>query len=229
MPPFLKKPQTFYSDLPHPEESSETPDVVQEPEETVEIFAETYPVEEVLPVPPKRSIRPELVMGIIAAFAAVLLSVMILLCLPFFGSDEDPEALPQRHENIRATEEHIPEQTAEETEPAETTIPPDPNPYDRYDFQYNRHNYLLLQNVESSPGVDVSAYQGNIDWEKVAGSGIEFAIVRLGYRGYESGKLVADDYAVQNLEGARAAGLKVGAYFFSRRSTPEKWIRRSPL
>jgi GH25 family lysozyme M1 (1,4-beta-N-acetylmuramidase) len=96
------------------------------------------------------------------------------------------------------------------------TIPPKKNPYDRYDFQYNKDNYLVLQNVESYPGVDVSAYQGDIDWAQVKASGIDFAIIRLGYRGYESGKLVEDTYARKNLEGSAEAGLKVGAYFFSQ-------------
>ena len=112
-------------------------------------------------------------------------------------------------------EEYL-EPTVSETEPENPTIPPDPNPYDKFDFQYNRHNYLLLQNLKSYAGIDVSAFQGNIDWKKVKASGIEFAIIRLGYRGYESGKLVEDEYAKTNLKNAKAAGLKIGAYFFSQ-------------
>lgn len=168
-------------------------------------------------------IRPEAIMGIIAGLCALVLLGVVILCMPYFGtSEEDPEALAQRHEPQRATApvvETILEETVCETEPENPTIPPDRNPYDRFDFQYNRHNYLLLQNVKSYAGVDVSAYQGNIDWKKVKQSGIDFAIIRLGYRGYGSGKLVKDDYAVKNLEGARAAGLKVGAYFFSQALT----------
>ena len=164
-------------------------------------------------------VRPEIIMGVVAAFAAVLLGVMVLLCAPYFSPDEDPESLQQWHDSARATQpvqETFLEPTISETEPENPSIPPDSNPYDRYDFQYNKNNYLVLQNVESYPGVDVSAHQGNIDWEAVAASGIEFAIIRLGYRGYESGKLVEDTYARQNLEGAASAGLKVGAYFFSQ-------------
>ncbi len=166
-------------------------------------------------------IRPELVMGIIAAFAAVLVIVMLALCYPYFNPSEDPENLPQRHESPQLQQEEVPmetilEPTVSETEPENPTIPPDPNPYDRYDFQYDRHNYLKLQNLDSASGIDVSAYQGKIDWKKVAASGIEFAIIRLGYRGYGSGKLVEDDYAQDNLTGAAEAGLKVGAYFFSQ-------------
>ena len=83
-----------------------------------------------------------------------------------------------------------PETEPEETEPtAEPTVPPDPNPYGRLDFQYNKHNYLTCLRTDSYSGVEVSAFQGDIDWKKVARSGIDFAIIRLGYRGYGSGKL----------------------------------------
>ena len=164
-----------------------------------------------------RRVRPEAVMGIVAAIAAVLLIVVLVLSLPYMSRDEDPETAKEQY--IRQTEpkvEVILEPTISETEPENPTIPPDRNPYGRYDFQYNRHNYLLLQNVDSSPGVDVSAHQGDIDWAAVKDSGIEFAIIRLGYRGYGSGKLVEDEYAKKNLKEAKKAGLKIGAYFFSQ-------------
>ena len=164
-----------------------------------------------------RRVRPEAVMGIVAAIAAVLLIVVLVLSLPYMSRDEDPETAKEQY--IRQTEpkeEVILEPTISETEPENPTIPPDRNPYGRYDFQYNRHNYLLLQNVNSSPGVDVSAHQGDIDWAAVKKSGIEFAIIRLGYRGYGSGKLVEDEYAKKNLQAAKEAGLKIGAYFFSQ-------------
>ncbi len=65
-------------------------------------------------------------------------------------------------------------------------------------------------------GVDVSKYQGNIDWNKVKASGVEFAIIRVGYRGYGSGVLVEDSKFRQNIQGATKAGLKVGLYFYSQ-------------
>lgn len=66
-------------------------------------------------------------------------------------------------------------------------------------------------------GIDVSSHQGDIDWKKVAKSGVEFAMVRVGYRGYgEEGKLMLDANYQQNIEGAQAAGLDVGVYFFSQ-------------
>ncbi len=65
-------------------------------------------------------------------------------------------------------------------------------------------------------GIDVSKYNKDIDWEKVKASGIEYAIIRLGYRGSGSGSLVEDSYYEKNIKGARAAGLKTGVYFFTQ-------------
>ena len=65
--------------------------------------------------------------------------------------------------------------------------------------------------------MDVSSFQGEINWQRVKDSGIRFAMIRLGYRGYgKAGNMVEDEYARRNLEGARKAGLEVGAYFFSQ-------------
>lgn len=65
-------------------------------------------------------------------------------------------------------------------------------------------------------GIDVSKWQKEIDWEKVKADGIDFAIIRCGYRGSASGCLVEDPYFEQNIKGATAAGIKVGVYFFTQ-------------
>ncbi|MDR1616496.1 MAG: hypothetical protein LBR98_05740 [Syntrophomonadaceae bacterium] len=65
-------------------------------------------------------------------------------------------------------------------------------------------------------GVDVSFYQGRIDWRAVKSAGIDFAIIRAGYRGYTEGALYEDERFEENLSGAKAAGLDVGVYFFSQ-------------
>lgn len=66
-------------------------------------------------------------------------------------------------------------------------------------------------------GIDVSKWQGNIDWNKVKAAGYDFAILRLGYRGYsEAGGMEMDAKFYQNIQGAQAAGLDVGVYFFSQ-------------
>ncbi len=84
------------------------------------------------------------------------------------------------------------------------------------DFVYDG-DYMTCLAKPAELGVDVSYYQGNIDWQQVKDAGFTFAIIRVGGRGYgEDGRLYADTCAQQNYEGAKAAGLKVGAYFFSQ-------------
>ena len=65
-------------------------------------------------------------------------------------------------------------------------------------------------------GIDVSKFQGNIDWNAVKADGITFAIIRCGYRGYGTGALVEDSTYRKNIQGAINAGLKVGVYFYSQ-------------
>ena len=184
--------------------------------ESVPEEAELY-----LPPLPGKRIRPEWVLGGIALLAAVLLLITAVLARPYYRAQDDPEALAQRHhpEEVEPLPE-LPEPEvlpSEETEPTvQPTIPPEPNPYGPLDFQYNEHNYLTNLRTNSYSGVDVSAFQGDINWKRVARSGIDFAIIRLGYRGYGSGKLVEDEYAEKNLAGATQAGLPIGAYFFSQ-------------
>lgn len=69
-------------------------------------------------------------------------------------------------------------------------------------------------------GVDVSNYQGSIDWQALKAQGIEFAYLRLGLRGYgEQGTLYTDRSFARYYEGAKAAGIDVGVYFFSQAVT----------
>ena len=68
-------------------------------------------------------------------------------------------------------------------------------------------------------GIDVSAYQGEVDWQKVKSSGMDFAIIRIGGRGYESGALYEDEFFKNNIQKARDAGILVGTYFFSQATT----------
>ena len=72
-------------------------------------------------------------------------------------------------------------------------------------------------------GIDVSQWQGAIDWAKVKAAGVEFALIRAGLRGYApEGRLAEDARFRENAEGAIAAGIPVGVYFFSQATTPEE-------
>ena len=65
-------------------------------------------------------------------------------------------------------------------------------------------------------GIDVSKYQKGVNWQKVKNAGVNFVIIRCGYRGYGSGVLVEDPMFASHISGAKAAGLRVGVYFFSQ-------------
>ena len=87
------------------------------------------------------------------------------------------------------------------------------------DEDNTQHTTLMeVEDLENAValGIDVSKYQKEIDWDVVAAEGVEFAIIRCGYRGMQTGALVEDPYFRANLEGAKKAGIKVGIYFFSQ-------------
>ena len=80
---------------------------------------------------------------------------------------------------------------------------------------------------EITLGIDVAKYQGTIDWQRVADAGIEFAIVRVGYRGMENGEIHSDSNGLYNLQEASKAGIPVGAYFFSTAISKEEAVEEA--
>jgi len=107
----------------------------------------------------------------------------------------------------------------------------------RNDFDWNKdfyvnsgglyYSYFKDGENKGRVGIDVSEFQGNIDWEKVKASGVDIAIIRVGYRGYGSGAIKADALAKSNIEGALAAGLEVGVYFFSAAINKEEGVEEA--
>ncbi len=92
-----------------------------------------------------------------------------------------------------------------------------------YDFNNNLYQgqgkpfkFYKTENELSKVGIDVSYYQKDIDWKKVKDFGVEYAIIRIGYRGYKTGEIVADKDFTKNIEGALDAGIRVGVYFFTQ-------------
>ncbi len=85
------------------------------------------------------------------------------------------------------------------------------------------------QEIVSEKGIDVSRYQGEIDWEEVALDGVDYAIIRAGIRGSSNGKLVEDETFVQNIEGALANGIEAGVYFFTQAMTEEEAIEEANM
>ena len=100
--------------------------------------------------------------------------------------------------------------------------PPAANVYTPKDFGYEG-DYLTCLTDVSILGIDVSTFQKEIDWKKVKATGVEYAMIRLGGRGYgESGNIYKDSWADINYEKATAQGIKVGVYFFSQAITGEE-------
>lgn len=105
-------------------------------------------------------------------------------------------------------------------------------PFHDYDLaafvrQGERVNYEA-EGYTCRQGIDVSAYQGNIDWEKVKADGVDFAFVRLGFRGYgEAGNICLDNKFHRNIQKARDAGVDVGVYFFSQAISEEEAVEEA--
>lgn len=82
--------------------------------------------------------------------------------------------------------------------------------------------------VTSKKGIDVSKFQGKVDWKKVKEDDVEYAFIRVGYRGYgSSGKLVTDENFEANMKGATSNGVDVGVYFFSQAVNEEEAIEEA--
>lgn len=88
-------------------------------------------------------------------------------------------------------------------------------------IKYTGSDYEVLR------GIDVSEHQLDIDWQQVAGAGIDYAYIRVGRRGYTEGGLFEDPYFKANVQGAQAAGLKVGVYMFSQAITVQEAIEEA--
>lgn len=100
------------------------------------------------------------------------------------------------------------------------------NNFDLTKFTYPQENestgklegtadYVLENGTKARKGIDVSTYQGDINWQQVKNTDIDFAIIRLGFRGYETGKIVLDNKYENNVQGSINAGIDTGVYFFT--------------
>lgn len=115
----------------------------------------------------------------------------------------------------------IPKKKPDPPAATEATVPETTSPYLSEVFSYEG-DYLTCLTRESIPGIDVSNHQGDIDWEQVRLSGIQFAFIRVGYRGTDLGNVYEDERAQQNYAGAKKAGIKIGGYFFSQAVSVEE-------
>lgn len=103
------------------------------------------------------------------------------------------------------------------------------NPYDMARLKNDENGYLSYADdkFKSLLVVDVSDHNGKIDWEKVKDSGVQGAMIRVGYRGWGNAEIVEDRYFQSNIAGAKAQGINVGVYFYSQATTPEEAIEEA--
>lgn len=104
----------------------------------------------------------------------------------------------------------------------------DVNEYSKKHMDYSKeYPEYGDKKFRSEPGIDVSVFQGDIDWKKVKASGIKFVMIKIGYSGSDTGRIFDDANYQKNLEGAKAAGLKVGVYFFSQATTTDEAVEEA--
>ena len=94
------------------------------------------------------------------------------------------------------------------------------SPYQNRSVKYIHDDRFKNHTIKE--GIDVSKYQGEINWNEVKNSGIDFAFIRIAYRGSSQGVLSIDPYAERNLKGASEAGIPIGVYIFSQAITPKE-------
>ena len=112
----------------------------------------------------------------------------------------------------------------ETPQPQETTAPTTTEAtLPAMEFTYE-NGYLRCLSEPSVLGIDVSVHQKDIDWQQVKAAGVEFVMIRVAYRGSIEGLLVPDELAQQNYTGAKAAGLRVGAYIFTQSISVQEGI-----
>lgn len=144
----------------------------------------------------------------LSAVAVLLAAVTLVVVLQGRNEPEPPPEEPGPQGNTFQYRDRI--MTALEGVPV--------NAYAKGDFSLNDKGRVAYPGARA--GIDVSTHQQEIDWPAVAADGVDYAILRVGYRGYTEGGLFADSQFARNIQGATGAGLDVGLYFFSQAITP---------
>ena len=156
-----------------------------------------------------------------------ILVVMIALLVIAIVRQGLPTELPEEttiSEQTAPTQADTPQE--QETLPNYPILDLEPNPYGPDDFDF-RGRYLECTAGECAIGVDVSYWQGEINWPLVKAAGMEFAMIRLGWRGNTEGNIGEDSTAAVNYRGAKDAGLQVGGYFFSQAVNAEEAVEEA--
>lgn len=152
---------------------------------------------------PKLRTSPHLLLAVLLLLGAVLLLALGLILLGRRAPDPEPET-PAEPETVFVGGQEV-------------VINQELNRSDLEAAHFSRdENGVVTYSGSARYGVDVSSHQGEIDWAAVAADGIDFAILRIGNRGYSAGVVRQDTAFETNYAGATENGLAVGVYFFSQ-------------
>lgn len=173
----------------------------------------------------KRRRQTEKTKVLLASLCLTLLAVVILLVAfwLFFGGSAHTGQQDRETPGTIDAEQYPAETSGDGTDP-ETLYQPEE---DGAKVTVSTVKEIAGETDEITVGMDVSEFQGTIDWEKVAESGIDFVMVRVGYRSLGNGEIREDACARYNLQEADANGIKLGAYFFSTAVTEEEALEEA--
>ena len=156
--------------------------------------------------------------------AMIIVIALAILCFiiwnHFYYAINHKRSQEDKHEELQNQPQEI---LIYDIEDGYLTVPynalAEKNEYDFDNFLKNENGFYQYEDntYQSKLGIDVSTYQGIIDWKKVKKAGIEFAILRLGFRGYgQAGNIVLDTNFEKNYKAAKKEGIEIGVYFFSQ-------------
>ena len=175
---------------------------------------------------------------ILPIIVVAVLLVIVIVALVLLGKNKDTSADLMSTEQSETTETETQTTevmgniaTTESTEEVEADDPQNGNMGTDTGASVDVTALLSAGNVaesgETTFGIDVARYQGTIDWSQVAASGVQFAMIRVGYRTQKTGEIVADTNAKYNMQEAQANGIKIGAYFFSTAVTTDEAVQEA--
>ena len=209
-------PQSRGSEEPAPERQS-PPTAHQQPEQKANQETPAPAAGSPAPKAPRTGV-------IAAALALAVIGVAAGLILYFLNRTPLAPAQPTEAPTVTIHDSEL--GTVEITPPEDAPV----NTYDASNLTLDANGYYAYTvdgRKVSEMGVDLSEYQGEIDFSAVKASGVDFVMLRIGGRTYGSGSLYRDDLFDTYYEQAKAAGLKVGVYFFSQAASREEGIEEA--
>lgn len=190
--------------------------------------------------------NPRLRIPLMILAPCLTLVLVVLLLLPVFRGGSDRAPAPTAEPIAAQAAETLPTETPELI-PVELAEPEKNDGWQTVDGkrffvledgsyavglqEIDGRLYYFNQNGEKARalGIDVSFFDGAIDWNAVKAQGIEFAIIRIGGRGWTSGAIYDDSRTQEYLRGARAAGVKIGVYFYSTAIDPREAVEEANM